>query len=1107
MPNDSHSIRKKNQKPKSFKPTNHCVVALAPGSEQTLHYDLARHSLALSTSTGRLEVVNVETRGALLAPSFVPVLVQAKGFIPFGVKEAIKDLVHLSSVSLQVASTQSRTPLLVTAVQSSPARGTLLDAVYQAAEQQLPDLNVQVAFSGSRDSAALLVSTSSNLDQALTAVRRQRGLLLAEVPAGFKLPPEVRELLAYEQGRARYALLKHVVDVDQASEVLHVMEDSDVPVERLALCQGAVVYMVFRGVPAQRVPGVVKIVQAAPGGNRAHCVFLQDSKAPPFRPDAAPYAAQLGLGLRVNVLQAGRWGGVFRLHVASLTTGNCERLSRTRQMHMDGMQLQYLGVNPYSDEAEDARTAVGLLDYAARAADGQRVMGVCFPSAGPLLPDAILAWPVPQGWSDEDAGTVPLAYSTALYINELLQPRAGERALVVGGGTAVGQAAITLLLAKGCHVVTSVRDERERADLRARLPHPQLEVLLGTAERYCRDLRASLNTSQCIDVALVQGGPNELQTVMLILKKYGRTVHVGGDHALMGRKLGMQPFIHSTSLYSVAWNWPLTVRPETKTRVRDAMFTAIQQGAVRPLPRYTAPIQALAESQRRVAEGAGKVLLSMKSDSAAATSFLDPCRSCLVLGSSAARAVSVAEWLVSSGARDVSVSLAGRAAGSAWLARRLSLLASHYGASVRALPSPPADLTQLVKAASQAAPLGLVVVLEQQSGRLRALDAATRDPGCTLAVLVTQGSLELDDAVRCRREQGYPAVLASLGDLPVDIRLMSLQQILRTANQPGMHAVDVLQILPDQVDTSDCTNSALSSLLPNSLEALRRLGLSLTDSVTQRVLPTLMGGPVSRRNKEVPPVFMVAGLSDSPQRELAPTARHLVATAVVLTPPDSAASVEEAAAAIRDAVVRVQSHGPYTLAGRGWGGCVALEAARMLTESQGCYASVFLVDASPDALQAAVKPLLNHPNGLHSALLKYLLKLDRETEDQIYRTPSWGAQLRLALANLGLDGDVALEAALSCVLRRVQALCQYRPVVLGDKLTVTLVSSNNYHLESTTIGELTSSLRSQSLTADDDDDDNDNLHRQCATAISAGVHVGRSHMKERKALASLVVNF
>ncbi|KAK3917296.1 Fatty acid synthase, partial [Frankliniella fusca] len=972
-------------------------VALPPGSEQTLHYDLARRSITLSTSSGRVEVANVETRAVPLAPTFPPVLVQAKAFLPYGVPDVVQDLVHLACVSLQVANYQSRAPILVTAVQgaAAAASGPLLDAVRQAAEQQLPDLHVKVTLGGAVDSAVLLVSSARDLALGLAAVRRQRGLLLAEVPAGFTPPPDLHPLLSYDQGRARHVLFKHAVQVHAAAEVLHVMEDSDVPVERLALCQGAVVYMVFRGVAAQRVPGVVRTVHAAPGGNRAHCVFLQDSTAPPFRPDAAPYAAQLALGLRVNVLQAGRWGGIFRLHVANMGGGGgCARLSRRRQLAMEGVQLQCLGVNPYNDEAEDAPTAVGLLDYVARSADGQRIMGVCSSSAGPLIPDPVLAWPVPQAWSEEDACTVPLAYATAVCaLHEHLRARAGERALVVGGSTALGQAAVALLLAAGCHVIATVRDERERDELLERLPHaqPRLEVLLGSSDTYCGQLRLRYKGARCIDLALVQGGSRELQNVMSILNKYGRTVHVGGDQTLIGNALGMQTFILSTSLYSLAWNWPLTARPELKTRVRDAIFTAIQQGAVRPLPRSTAPAQALQESQRRVVEGAGKVVLSVRSEpvpaAAAGAPLLDPCRSCLVLGGSGPRAVSVAEWLLSSGARDVSVSLTGRAAGSAWLSRRLAMLAAHYGASVRALPPPPpppgADLTQMARSAAQAAPLGLALALEQQPGRVRALDAATRLHGCTLAVLAAHGYQqqelhELDDAVRCRREQGYPGVLASLGDLPADVRILSLQEVLRTATRAGLHAVDVVQFLPDEEDDSDSANAALPSLLPSSLEALRRLGLSLSGRVAPRVLPSLLGGAVDRRNKEVPPVFLVAGVSDSPQRELGPMARYMVATAVVVAVPDSATTVQEGAAAVVDAILRAQARGPYTLVGRGWGGCVALEAASMLIASQGCHVSVFLVDASLEALQAAIKPLLNHPNGLQPALLKYLLELDRE---------------------------------------------------------------------------------------------------------------------------------
>lgn len=201
------------------------------------------------------------------------------------------------------------------------------------------------------------------------------------------------------------------------------------------------------------------------------------------------------------------------------------------------------------------------------------------------------------------------------------------------------------------------------------------------------------------------------------------------------------------------------------------------------------------------------------------------------------------------------------------------------------------------------------MVLEQQPARVRSVDAATRVAGCALAVLASQASqphelLELGALVRCRREQGYPAVLASIGDLGSDVRVVPLHQvgeagrgfrsphscllcvlindvfqILRAAFNPAVDSVDVSQIIPDEnADilgteggypsfsfsvssrvflqqyvgcVTDSGSAALPNLLPTSLEALRRLGLSLTDTTTQRVLPSLIGGYMDRRNKEV----------------------------------------------------------------------------------------------------------------------------------------------------------------------------------------------------------------------------------------------------------------
>ncbi|XP_034236951.1 fatty acid synthase-like [Thrips palmi] len=1066
---------------------------LPAGSQDALHFDLLRRCVSLCSPRGRLAVVQVDTQPLPLPAAFPPILVQTRAFLAYA-EAAAKDLEHLCSLALQLASLQGRSPLLVAAV---AGRSALPDAVARTAQQQLPDLHVRVG------SAADVVDSAT-----LDAVRRQRGLLLAELPPGFSPPPELRLLLSVRQGGRRYALLKHAEAVDLGSEVLHVEGgEAALPLERLLLCRTGEAYLVFRGVPMLAVPDVLSTLAAAPGGHRAHCVFLQDAGAPPFALDTPMYAAQLRLGLRVNILQGGRWGWLPRVHLANLSGGGEDgpRLQRTRQLHMDSLQVRCLGVNPYSDAAEDGRTAVGLLDYAGVRAAGVRVMGVCASSAGPLQPDAVLEWAVPPGWADEAAATVPLAYATAAHaLHQQLFVRRGERALVVDGASALGHAAIALLLRAQCRVVATVKDRQEEAALRAQFPHAALDTVVGTARDFPAALASRFGARGCVDVALTQGGGEAFKSVFGIMNKFSRLVHVGAGLTDVGSSVGLSNFLLNVSAYSLAWDWPLKARQDTKRRVQEVVRAAIEDGTVRPLPFHAAPLHTLAGSQRRVAEGAGKVVLSVTSDGRSAPP-LDASRGCLVVAP-AAKAVSLAEWLLSIGARDVSLAPSTAVgAASAWLARRSAQLAAHYGATVRALQ--PAGPQQLVEAAGRQSPLGLVVTLEQPAERVRALDAATRAPRCTLVALA-EGKQDLGallDVVRRRKDDGLPGVLAVIGDLPTDVRTVPLAEALRCASDSGVHTVEAMQMAaadgahhagsPGRND-GGLGGGALSDLLPDSVEALRRLGQALQDGVATRVLPSLIGGgSKDRRNKEVPPVFLVAGLGDSPARELSSVARYMYASAVVVSPPRGASTVEEAAAAVAEAVERAQPSGPYTVAGRGWGGCVALEVARVLAQRRGCHVTAFLLDASTNAMQAAVRPLQSQPGGLATALLKYLLKLDRKAEERVCRASSWPAQVREAL---GRD-DAVLEAALDCVHRRVQGLVDYQPARRGPldpKVAVTLISKQPYHLESPTVTEVVSEVRTHALLPSMED--TLAAPRQAGTAISAGVHVGRTNMRQRR---------
>ncbi|KAJ1529159.1 hypothetical protein ONE63_005967 [Megalurothrips usitatus] len=113
---------------------------------------------------------------------------------------------------------------------------------------------------------------------------------------------------------------------------------------------------------------------------------------------------------------------------------------------------------------------------------------------------------------------------------------------------------------------------------------------------------------------------------------------------------------------------------------------------------------------------------------------------------------------------------------------------------------------------------------------------------------------------------------------------------------------------------------------------------------------------------------------------------------------------------------------------------------------------------------------------------------------------------------LALGGrDSVLESVLTCLLQRVQSIVNYSPAALDSKVGVSLVSDHRHHLQSAILSEvaaplrqISTSVRAHPLPALEDEAVR---NKQCASVLSAGVHVGRSTMMERRALASLTVVF
>ncbi|CAH0723013.1 unnamed protein product, partial [Brenthis ino] len=199
--------------------------------------------------------------------------------------------------------------------------------------------------------------------------------------------------------------------------------------------------------------------------------------------------------IAVNILHKGAWGGEYYLPAKEISSKeglglelNIRQLGDLDSLHWTelpeprgagiNVKVHFAGINivevqnkigVISCDKEDMQ----LFDFSGTTDSGARVMGIAnyesIRTHVSVKPEYL--WPVPAHWTMEDAATVPLAYCLALYclcFKGQFQP--GITILVHGGAGALGQAVISIALAYGCNVFTTVSDINKKRFLQKLFP-------------------------------------------------------------------------------------------------------------------------------------------------------------------------------------------------------------------------------------------------------------------------------------------------------------------------------------------------------------------------------------------------------------------------------------------------------------------------------------------------------------------------------------------------------------------------------------------------------------------------------------------------------------
>nr|WP_062212863.1 type I polyketide synthase [Streptomyces sp. NBRC 109706] len=187
-----------------------------------------------------------------------------------------------------------------------------------------------------------------------------------------------------------------------------------------------------------------------------------------------------------------------------------------------------LGMAPADREMgiEAAGVVVEIGEGVTRLAVGDRVMGLVPKGFGSLaVTDSRVLAPVPDGWTFEQAASVPVAFLTAYYgLVDLAGLRAGESVLVHAAAGGVGMAAVQLARHLGAEVFATASEPKQSAVRALGVP---AERIASSRDLDFRDTFLAATDGAGMDVVLDSLAREFVDATLELLPRGGRFLEMG----------------------------------------------------------------------------------------------------------------------------------------------------------------------------------------------------------------------------------------------------------------------------------------------------------------------------------------------------------------------------------------------------------------------------------------------------------------------------------------------------------------------------------------------------------------------------------------------------
>jgi len=200
--------------------------------------------------------------------------------------------------------------------------------------------------------------------------------------------------------------------------------------------------------------------------------------------------------------------------------------------------------------------------------------------------DRNFCWDIPEGWSLEDAATVPCAYSTCYYALHIrAKMKKGNKILIHSGTGAVGQAAIHLSLYHGCEVFTTVGTAEKRKFIRDTFPSIPESHIGNSRDTSFEQMILEQTEGRGVDIVLNSLAEEKLQASIRCLNRGGCFLEIGKFDFLSDNLLDLSVLSKGIRFFGIMLDNIFMASEKERIYVYNILDDGLQIGAVKPLSR------------------------------------------------------------------------------------------------------------------------------------------------------------------------------------------------------------------------------------------------------------------------------------------------------------------------------------------------------------------------------------------------------------------------------------------------------------------------------------------------------------------------------------------